>query len=204
MSVRFDATEYTVAPGETLSVEILFDADDQQPGFQGLLQGLLGMSFMVEFDPFLALVAGQDDIAIQAALDGDGLGGPALKAVGPGYAGAAGAVALDNAEGYKESLLAQVGIRHTAQGSYTLGLDFFFTDPRMADFVDIDGNALDDQITFGSASVTVVPEPASCGLLAAGAGLLALAHLIRRHRESLILPVPDVERERDGTVRGVG
>jgi hypothetical protein len=59
-------------------------------------------------------------------------------------------------------------------------MDFYFTDPRVADFADVDGNSLDDDLVFGTAEVRVIPEPASLGLAAAGAGLLALARLRRR------------------------
>jgi hypothetical protein len=82
-------------------------------------------------------------------------------------------------EGYSGTLLATIEITNLAPGgSYLLTLGRYSTSPTFAEFVDWGGNSLDGQVSFGSATVTAVPEPATMALV----GLGGLFLLKRRRR----------------------
>ena len=181
--IGFDQPTYTATPGADFTVSVLLDADGQVPDFQGLPQGLLSMGFKVLYVPSDATVAGPDAIVLPPEMTTDGLGGPALKDVGPGRAGAAAAVDLNSQTGYKDPLLATFHFQNTALVGYELRLGLYFSDPRMANFVDFPGASLDADMQFGSAMVSVVPEPGSLSLAAAGAAVLALAWILNRLRQ---------------------
>lgn len=172
-SVHFDQDVYTGLPSETVMLQVLFDYDPATPGNQPPPLGLFSMGIEIFFPAALAQVPDEDSIVIPGPLDGDGIGGSAPKRLGPGQAGASGALDLFAAEGYMAPLLATFMLRALDLGSFTVDLDFFFTDTR-ANFVDFGGSLLDPQISFGSATVHVIPEPGILGLIAAGLAGLAV------------------------------
>ena len=172
-SVHFHQDVYTILPFETVTAHVLFDYDGTTPGDQPPPLGLFSMGIEIFFPAALAQVPDQDAIVIPDPLNGDGIGGPAPKRVGPGHAGASGAIDLFAAEGYMAPLLASFIIHPLDLGSFALDLDFFFTDTR-ANFVDFGGSLLDPQVSFGSATVHVIPEPGALGMIAVGIAGLAV------------------------------
>jgi hypothetical protein len=134
------------------------------------------MGISLTFDGAKASVADTSKIVLPLALQDDGVGGQPLKAVGPGSARVFGSENIFTAtEGYAGTLLATFNISDLApQGdSYTLTLARYSSSPTFSNFVDWGGNAFDSQLSFGSATVNVVPEPASLVLLGIGGLLLA-------------------------------
>jgi hypothetical protein len=191
--VGFDQDIYRISPGETFAVRVLFDWDgDPANGEQPHPPtGLFSMGVRVMFDSAQAVVGSYGDIVLPAELDGDGLGGPAPKDIGPGYAGAFGGADPFGQQGYADTWLATFMVTDlsvVAPGSYDLGLDFYY--PRagtQSNFTDYDGGLpreLDPDITFGSAQVLVgqetgVPDSGATAILL-GLGALGLAWLMRR------------------------
>ncbi len=172
-TVRFGEEIVSIVAGETFLVRIVLDADDAEPGNQPLPSGLFSMGIEVTYDPAHAEVAGPDAIVLPAEIDGDGVGGPAPKAVEPGRSAVTGAVALDAVEGYMGGLLAtfEISDRSSAPGTtYLLTPGFFFQDTRV-NFLDFEGNILDAEIRFEGAQVEVVPEPGILLLLLFGSAV---------------------------------
>ena len=166
--VDFDQDEYAVQPGQDFQVQVLLDADDTQTGTQALTGGLLSMGIMLTFDSASANVASTNMIVIPPELNSDGLGGPAFKTVGAGFAGASGALSLSATEGYDGAMLATITVTNLASlgSSYDLNLGLYRTVGdnfvRYGEFQNFDSG-----VGFGSATV-VVPEPATLSLLALG------------------------------------
>jgi len=175
----FDEDEYVVQAGQDFQVQVLLDGDDALSGNQALPNGLLSMGFMVTFDGANADVASTDLIVLPSELNSDGLGGPAYKTVGSGFAGASGALGLSATEGYGDSLLATITVANLApaDSTYDLSLGLYRTVGdnfvRYGEFENFDCC-----VGLGTATVNVVPEPASIGLLVIG----SMALLRRKSR----------------------
>jgi hypothetical protein len=164
--VRFDSSSYTTQPGGTIPVSVVIDP---APG-----NGLFSYGVSVNFDPARALVE-LVGIEVPPELDFNGVAaGGALRAVADGVASVKGTVDFSvlPIPAYKGSLLASflVTDRLGVAGSSTpLGLSLFRTlGPGETIFVDGSGRALDDKILFGSATITVIPEPGVLSLLLFG------------------------------------
>lgn len=170
MVVKFDQNVHTVTPGanSVITANIMFDADDTTPGWQLMPGGLFSMGVKVMYSVTDAKVNSTADITLPVEINGDGVGGPAFKAVGSDYAGCAGARGLTDETGYDGTLLATFMITDISPlpfQPYTLTLAPYFA--TKANFIDFaEGNGLDSAITFGSARV--VPEPVSLSMLALG------------------------------------
>ena len=177
--VDFDQERYEVQPGEDFPVQILLDADGEQLGMQSLANGLLSMGAMMTFESSNANIASTDMIVLPPELNSDGLAGPAYKTVAPGSAGASGALILSATEGYDGALLATITVTNLAPlgSEYELNLDVYravgdnFV--RYGEFQNFDSS-----VGFGSATVVVVPEPTTLGMLA----VCGIA-LVRRKRQ---------------------
>jgi hypothetical protein len=177
--VHFDQAAYSVSPGGTVSVQVLLDMDSTTVGDQVPANGLLSMGFKITYPGAKVEVTDASAIVLPAELNSDGLGGPAPRAFGAGYVGAAGALSLSATSGYKNSLLATVTIHDLApaQDSYTLALGKYYQPGD--NFVQYGAlQNFDSSISFGTATVNVVPEPVSAALL----GLSGLMLLGRRRR----------------------
>lgn len=169
VQVVFDKDEYVIQPGQDFQVQVLLDGDDAQAGNQALVSGLLSMGFMVTFDGANADVASTDLIVLPSDLNSDGLGGPAYKTVGSGFAGAAGALSLSATEGYGDFLLATITVANLAPADSTYDLSLGLYRAVGDNFVRYgEFENFDCCVGFGTATVNVVPEPASVGLLAIG------------------------------------
>jgi hypothetical protein len=175
-SVHFDKTSYNVTPGGTLAVQVLLDMDPAQAGDQPVAGGLLSMGVKITFDGGKANVSDVSNIVLPESLQDDGAGGPPLKEVAIGSARAFGSQNIfTTTEGYASTLLATFNVSDLGpQGdSYTLTLARYSSSPTFSNFVDWAGNAFDSQLSFGSATVNVVPEPVSLVLFGIGGLLLA-------------------------------
>lgn len=178
ISVHFDQPVYEVVQGQSVQVQVILDADDQAPGDQPLTEGLVSMSFEVALDQ-AGLEASSVDLP--TALMNDGFNGPPrIELDDPGFARVRAAVFFlasefymgeDVAGGAKRMRLATVQIVGQAVGEFDLGLGLW-QPAGAADegFVDGQRTTLDGQILYRGATVRVVPEPATAGLLAAAAG----------------------------------
>ena len=177
--VHFDNSSYTVTTGGTFSVQVFLDMDSITAGDQVPASGLFSMGFKINYLNSKAEVTNTSWIVLPTAISTDGLGGAAPESFGAGYVGAAGAESLAATSGYMSPLLATVTIHDlsAAPDSYTLTLSKYYTPGD--NFVQYGQSAnFDSTISFGTATVNVVPEPGSMALL----GLGGLTLLIRRFR----------------------
>lgn len=177
LSLAFDQADYTAQAGQALMVSVQFAS----PPPAGLFS--YGLKLTHEPDPFLVPTASA--IQVPASLDFNGVAGAgASKAVDPGFAGAKGTVDLFAApiQYYSGSQLVRFELHYQTPGHYNLGLAIFRTlGPTESVFVDGKGGILDNNISFGSARVEVVPEPTV--LAFAGWAALGLLCLSRARRE---------------------
>lgn len=174
LSLGFDQTDYATEVGQALMVSVQFAS----PPPAGLFS--YGLKLTHEPDPFL--VATKSAIMVPASLDFNGAAGPgAVKAIDPGFAGVKGTVDLFAApiQYYPGSQLATFELHYQTPGHYNLGLEIFRTlGATESVFVDGNGGVLDNNITFGTAKVEVVPEPtvlALAGWTGLGLGLVWLS-----------------------------
>lgn len=179
--VRFDQTEYVLGTAtDRFRVDVLIDGDGVRPGLQPVAEGLLSFGVRVLFDPTEARVLDVGtDIAIVPALDYafDGLA-PGIREVGLTSGSAKGFVPLTD-PAYGASLLASFFVTSRVAGPYTLSLAVFSQGPNESVFVDGNGATLDATLAFGSARVSVIPEPGAAALLSAVAPML----VSRRRRD---------------------
>jgi len=139
--------------------------------------GLFSYGLRLRIDPAAVVASASEPVQLPPALNHNGVAGAgAVQMIGSDWVGVKGTVDITALpiEFYGEAILAtflltdQSGI---VGGSYELRLDFFNTlGPTESIFVDGEGNTLDDRITFGSAIVNIIPEPATLHL-----GAFALA-----------------------------
>lgn len=190
--VRFDQPVYVVTgPGQTFVAHLLIDGVAATPEPEPVRRGLFSFAAEVDFPAAKAQVA-SGDLAVVSQLSYFGFDPGPYAEVGPGRAAAKGNV--DQYEvgpaPYLGTLLASFTVENLAVAvdSYLLEIDFFNTLGKAENhFVDGAGVTLDGQITFVPSRVLVVPEPATCGLLACALGSGAL----RRRRRA-----PDVRERR--------
>jgi hypothetical protein len=169
----FDRVAYVATPGQPYTVQILLGAP--------VPVGLFSYGVRVTFNDAYAQVANVAAIHVPLALDFNGVRGPgALRAVGPGFAAVKGTVdfAKQPTEPYSQTLLATLQVNADPfqfAGSYDLALEIFQTlGTNETVFVGGDGSALDPVIGFGRATVTVVPEGSSFGMIGFGLANLML------------------------------
>lgn len=169
--LHFERSTYTVSPGDSFEVRVYLDMDENTPGDQLPASGLFSVGAQITYDPANA-TSTVNDIVLPAAVDGNGIGGPAFKDAGAGYVGAAGVVDFDATEGYMDSLVMTVTITDLATGTYPLDVEFYFVPPT-ANFVEYDPptRVLDEEITnFVSTTVQALPNMTimTMGMPAAG------------------------------------
>lgn len=179
--VGAESTQIMIEQGQTVEVDIVLDADDQQPGNQAVASGLFSMKMAVEIDEAKVTL---DSVDLPAALDDNGLGGgPDLQfAMGVLEIRAALPASFSFADIYKgeddgmgglRMRLATLTLTGVAQGSSSLTTSLLRDFPTDDVFITGDFEVLDEQISFGSSSVQVViPEPASLSLLMMAFGIV--------------------------------
>ncbi len=184
LTVGFDQDTYVTQPTQSFQVQVHLDADWSSPATPALGPGLFSMGLRICMDEDYFGIDGPESIVLPAELDGDGLGGPAVRTIYMttfGF-GTAGAVDLMATEGYTDSLLATFTLETCCRpGDYTISLNPYYCAPQ-ANFLDFEGNVLDSQITFGTATVHVVPEPSTVLLLLIATVSLAACRFRRRKR----------------------
>jgi hypothetical protein len=160
--VRFDQSTYQVAPNGIVSVGIVITPP---------ASGLFSYGVRLNLPPGKAAATSSDSIEVPSPLDFNGVFGPgALRTVDAAGGGVKGTVNIDPlVEAYRNALIATFNLENrvgTVGASYPLTLDLFRTlGPAESIFVDGLGNTLDQRIVFGTAMVTVVPEPSLMALL---------------------------------------
>jgi hypothetical protein len=165
-SVHFDQSNYNLQPGGTIPVSVVIDP---VPG-----GGLFSYGVSASFDPAGALL-GFAGINVPKELDFNGVLGPgASQMITDGTAAVKGTVSfsLVPIQGYSGALLATflVTDHSGVPGNSTpLTLALYRTLGTSEHvFVDAQGQTLDDKLTFGSATITVIPEPGVLSLLLVG------------------------------------
>jgi hypothetical protein len=171
--VHFDQDVYVVTgPGDVINAQILIDGNPQSPRDDSVPFGLFSFGTQVTFNPVKALVTGPGDISAVPSLDFFGFAPGAFEQVSPGFAGVKGNIDMfeNPLVPYSSSLLAELTLTNLASAvdSYPLTLDFFRTvGPNEQLFLNGMGGTLDPDITFRSARVVVIPEPATLEMLVA-------------------------------------
>jgi hypothetical protein len=166
-SVYFDQSNYTVSPGGSVSVGIRIDGDNSVAGDQPVTNGLFAYGVRASF-PATSAAVPLESITVPPALDFNGFSAGASKSIGSGFAEVIGNV--DQLPfltvNYAGNLLSSFTLNELtlSPGSYqlSLGLHSFAGNK----FVDGMNNPLDNSLQFGTATVTVVPEPMALSLLA--------------------------------------
>lgn len=173
--VRFDQNSYSITPGGTVSVGVVIDP---APEF-----GLFSYGLKVAFDEAWARVANASAITVPAPLDHNGVLGPgAIRLVQDGLAAVKGTVDFlaSPPEFYSGTVLATIQLQDIGGQpgeSYPITLDIYQTlEPTESVFVTGAGETLDGFLDFGSAIVTIVPEPSTALLLSPCIFLLWSAH----------------------------
>lgn len=146
--VQFDRDVYEVNEGATFTAHI------QMPEMPAA--GLFSMGLTVTYDAASAEVV---NVSLAPQLNGDGLGGPPRIELSPGVARIAGAQA--GPQIFTGTTLVSVTFANLASlgSSYAVRLETFSSSSQFDVFIDGGGGSLDEQIEFGSATITVVPAP---------------------------------------------
>jgi hypothetical protein len=176
-TIRFGAAAYTVPVGEPVTLGSLLElAPGEDPLFS------YGVTLLYEGPSPEAVEFLAARVPEELAFNGVA-GAGANTVTGPGFAGAKGTVdpGNDPLTGFGGPGFVEFDLRFLALGEYDMRLDFFNTlGPTEDIFVTIDGAVIDGDVGFGSARVTVVPEP-SVAALSAVALLALIAGGRRRH-----------------------
>jgi len=170
--VMFDQEEYTVSPGGSFQVKLNFDWDTVADGLQPCPDGLGALGLRLTFGGSDArLVDAETDVVMPPAFtttEGGILSGDNQphRDCGAGWVEARGSIGFLD-PGYDGTLLATLDLENLAAAgtSYDLSLGFFHTNS-FANFATPTADTLDGDITFGSATVTVVPEPGTFAMAA--------------------------------------
>jgi hypothetical protein len=161
VAVGFEQAQYQVGIGQAFSVNVALPP---------LPNGLFSYGIRLNL-PVGKVVAGASDAAVVPfPINFNGTAGPGVfRQVTADFIGVKGTVSFDAAlEPYRGALLTTFNLKNQAGvgETYTLTLGLFRTlGPTETLFVDGLGVNLDPLITFGSVSVTVVPEPSVAFLL---------------------------------------
>lgn len=171
--VGFDKQVYQ--PGERFAVQVKLDADDTAADRQDeshrvwddLPYGLFSLAISVQIEGSGARVGGIQDVQLAEDLNDDGTGRPAMIQVTEGFIKIRGALKPSAGDFYHGNPLMTLFLTDppSRDEPYTLSLHLLKSSPREQVFIDGLGNVLDDQITFGTATVGMIPEPASLSML---------------------------------------
>lgn len=155
-----DNPDLTIAPGETGEWEFRLEADDTH------WVSVTGSFLLFETDPLLGVY--EDEIGLQGGPDGR---------LAPGAPDWTGVLAR-----YQVSPLTPIGSFNGA--TLVVLFELFSDDPATCDSCFLESGSFETSVSISVVEPpeVVVPEPGTWQLLAAGAGLLALARLRRTRR----------------------
>jgi hypothetical protein len=162
LKVGFEQPQYQVDVGQAFSVNVALPP---------LPNGLFSYGIRLNLPAGKVVASTSDAAVVPLPINFNGTAGPgALRQIATDLIGVKGTINFDAPlESYKGALLTTFNLKNQAGvgETYTLTLDLFRTlGPTETVFVDGLGLNLDSLITFGSASVTVIPEPSVAVLLA--------------------------------------
>jgi hypothetical protein len=170
--VNFDTSNYSVAPAGTISGQIFIDGNASTETLEAVPNGLFSFGVKITFPTTDAAPA---SVTVDPALNFLAFTAGASTTLSSGVVAAKGNIDLSTNIPYSGTHLMNFTLNNLAgPGShYTLTLELNRTlGPTEDVFVDGTGTALDTSITFGVASVTVTPEPATLASLALAALIL--------------------------------
>ena len=157
-----------VAPGGTVQVQVLYDADPGTPGDQPIAGGLFREGFSVTYASGGVFVSTGSGVELPAVMDSPIVpNGQIIVGTNSSFA-----VAVQESSaaplGYDDTLLGTAVLNnYSIPGTYPLTLGPNSTGaPNFLDFAT--QTSQDAGISWGTATVTVTPEPAGLGLLACG------------------------------------
>ncbi len=161
LTVGFEQPHYEVNVGQAFSVNVVLPP---------LANGLFSYGIRLNLPAGKVVPGASDAVLVPFPINYNGTAGAgAFRQISTDYIGVKGTINFDAAlEPYKGALLTTFNLKNQAGmgDTYTLTLDLFRTlGPTETLFVDGIGVNLDPLITFGTASVTVVPEPSVAILL---------------------------------------
>ncbi len=161
IAVRFEAPEYTVNGSGEFTVRVVIDGDDQVPGFQPIANGLFHFGVKVSFTP-AQVETNRESLEVVATLDYSGLVPGAAVEIGDGFLSSKGNIILSTptSQPFLENILFALTFANRAPvgSQYELQLSSAASLPSETLFLDGKGKPLDDTVTFGSGSVTVLPD----------------------------------------------
>lgn len=176
-AVVFSSPAYELETAtDRFRVDVKIDADRTTLEIDPIPGGLTSFGVKLVFNPLAGRVLSIDDIAVTPAMDHGPLGGPAERFVGLTSASTKAFVGLVD-PAYTGADLVSFYVTGNSAEPYVLSLGLFEQGENDAAFVDGNGVELDELLTFGSARVQVIPEPAM-GLL----GGVGAVMVLRRRR----------------------
>ena len=155
IELDFSAADYATISGGTVEVGVAIAYE------AGETPGLFSYGVRLVTSGSGSTVA--TSVQVPAELDFTAFRPGATKDLSAGVNGVKGNTRFTGQEfaGYRGTWLATFTLRGIAPGVVDLGLEIFRTVGSSEDvFVSTDGTVLDDEITFGSATLTVAPAPA--------------------------------------------
>jgi hypothetical protein len=167
--VKFDTLDYSVAPGGSISGQVLIDGDGATAPVDAVPSGLFSFGVKITF---ATSNAAPGSVTVVPAIDYLGTVAGAETTLSPGLEAAKGNVEYTAFIPYPGAELMEFTLTNLAGPGTHYALTLALNNslgPTENVFIDGTGTTLDSGITFGTASVTVTPEPAtlSCMLLAA-------------------------------------
>lgn len=170
LPVGFERLGYVAGLGEIIPVRVELKST--------LPVGLFSYGLRLVYAPELGGVVDVTAISAPAELDFDGVAGPgARKEVGAGFGAIKGTVDFfaDPARFYSGTLLATFNVSCNRLGDYLLALELYRTlGPTESVFVSGEGVSLDELLEWGTATLTVIPEPRTVVFLMLGIGCVWL------------------------------
>lgn len=159
MILRFDKDVYRTPAGEDLMLQIILDADGDEPGDQSPENGLFSCGIRVLFESKHAEASDESAISPQPELDFFGFGPGALTESGTGFAAQKGNIDLNSGglSPYEGTTLGQIRLNTLAASgtSFTLHLEIWKAFPTEDVFIDGKGMILDPLIEAETADVVV-------------------------------------------------
>lgn len=176
--IDFDQPHYQASLGTPIAIRTRLDAP--------VPAGLFSYGLRLVFDPRAGGLITEGGIITPAPLNFNGVEGPgALKSIETDNAAVKGTIDVfaDPQVYFAGTDFVVFDISFSNPGEYELGLASFRTlGPTESIFVSGDGTDLDDLIQFGTATLTVVPEPGVARLVILGGFAWFLLDRVARRR----------------------